>query len=130
MKKLTSLEDFKTAIENYQLVPKEEEMNKVVEEFGNQFDDPIVISLKDYMDCVYTTVEEEVNDWSDYIDYSLYLFDIAGENSEDIFVIKTETGYCVIYENIPEDEDDEAAEEEEEGSESEECCCKDKDCCK
>lgn len=127
MKRILLIDEFETALEDIEKISTEVEMQKAIEEFGKKMDEPIAISLNDYMEGVYTAAEEEANGWADYIDFPLYLLDTAGEESEDFFVVQTDSGYCVVYDNVPmedEDEDDEDEDEEECG-----CNCEDGNCC-
>jgi hypothetical protein len=129
MKRLLLIDEFELALEDIEKISTDEEMEAAIKEFGKDFEEPIAISLKDYMDGVYTAAEDEADGWADYIDFPLYLLDTAGEESEDFFVIKSDKGYCVVYENVPMDEDDEEEDEGEEDKEESCCNCEDKDCC-
>ena len=131
MKRLMLIDEFELALEDMEKVSTDDEMEKALKEFGKDFEEPIAISLKDYMDGVYTAAEEEANGWADYIDFALYLFDTAGEDSEDFFVVKTEKGYCVVYENIPLDEEEDEDDEDDDDDEDEDCGCDcgSKGCC-
>lgn len=132
MKRVLLIDEFEQALEDMEKVSTDAEMEKALKEFGKDFEEPIAISLKDYMDGVYTAAEEEANGWADYIDFALYLFDTAGEDSEDFFVVQTEKGYCVVYENIPmeDEEDDEEDMDEDDDDEEGGCCnCGEKGCC-
>ena len=132
MKRLMLIDEFELALEDIEKISTEEEMEKAIKEFGKDFEEPIAISLKDYMDGVYTAAEDEANGWADYIDFALYLFDTAGEDSEDFFVVKTEKGYCVVYENVPMDDEEDLDEDEDDDEDDEDDCdcgCGKKGCC-
>jgi hypothetical protein len=132
MKRLMLIDEFELALEDIEKISTEEEMEKAIKEFGKDFEEPIAISLKDYMDGVYTAAEDEANGWADYIDFALYLFDTAGEDSEDFFLVKTEKGYCVVYENVPMDDEEDLDEDEDDDEDDEDDCdcgCGKKGCC-
>lgn len=129
MKRLMNIDEFELALEDVEKSSTDDEMEKALKEFGKDFDEPIAISLKDYMDGVYTAAEEEANGWADYIDFPLYLLDTAGEESEDFFVIQTEKGYCVVYENVPMDEDEDEDDDMDDDEEDCGCECGKKGCC-
>jgi hypothetical protein len=132
MKRLLLIDEFELALEEIEKISTEDEMEKAIKEFGKDFEEPIAISLKDYMDGVYTAAEDEANGWADYIDFALYLFDTAGEDSEDFFVVKTEKGYCVVYENVPMDDEEDLDEDEDDDEDEEDDCdcgCGKKGCC-
>ena len=130
MKRLLLIDEFETALEEIDKISTEEEMQKAINEYGTKMDEPIAISLNDYMEGVYTAAEEEASGWADYIDFPLYLFDTAGEDSEDFFVVKTDTGYCVVYDNVPMEEDDEDEDDDDDDEEEDcGCNCSDGGCC-
>ncbi|MCK5848210.1 MAG: hypothetical protein KAH01_03305 [Caldisericia bacterium] len=90
--------------------PSSEELDRVVEFCKDLFDNPAVVTLANYMDAVYALVEQECGEWSEYIDFQRYLKDLV-QNEENMFnIAKTDGGYCIAYENIPEDDDDDSME--------------------
>lgn len=130
MKRLLLVDEFALALEDIEKISTEDEMEKAIKEFGKDFEEPIAISLKDYMDGVYTAAEDEADGWADYIDFALYLFDTAGEDSEDFFVVKTDKGYCVVYENVAMDDEDDLDEDDDEDEDDDcDCGCGKKGCC-
>lgn len=121
MKRITGIAAIQGALEKLDRESAEKEMEKAIEEFANDFENPVAVTLKDYMEGVYEIAEEEVKDWIDYIDFSRYLNDFSGEESDDLLIVETDSGFCVIYEDLPDDEMDEDYIEEE-------CCDDDEEC--
>jgi hypothetical protein len=123
MKRLTGMEAIQKALENLEKESSEKEMVNAINELAGHFENPVAVTLKDYMEGVYEIAEEEVKDWIDYIDFARYLNDFSGEESEDLLIAETDSGYCVIYEDIPDEELDEDYVDEEE-----ECCDEEEEC--
>lgn len=121
MKRITGMAAIQEALEKLDRESTEKEMEKAIEALANDFENPVAVTLKDYMDGVYEIAEEEVKDWIDYIDFSRYLNDFSGEESDDLLIAETDSGFCVIYEDLPDDELDEDYIDEEECCEEEEC---------
>ncbi len=117
MKRLTSYDDIREALSELERESTSDEMDAVLESVHEQIENPVTSTLKNYMDAVYEVVEDQAPDWVDYIDFSMYLHDIASEEEDCFQVFQTASGYCVVYEDMEEDEED----WEEECNE--ECCC-------
>jgi hypothetical protein len=124
MKRITGMEEIQKALENIDRESTDQEMENVIEQMAGHFENPVAVTLKDYMEGVYEIAEEEVKDWIDYIDFSRYLNDFSGEESEDLLIAETDSGFCVVYEDIPDEELDEdyVDEEEYDNVEEEEEC--------
>jgi hypothetical protein len=122
MKRLTGMEAIQKALENLEKESSEKEMENAISELAGHFENPVAVTLKDYMEGVYEIAEEEVKDWIDYIDFARYLNDFSGEESEDLLIAETDSGYCVIYEDLPDEELDEDYVDEEE------CCDEEEEC--
>ncbi|MCE5224112.1 hypothetical protein LLG10_08070 [bacterium] len=122
MRRLTGMEAIQKALENMEKESSEKEMENAISELAGHFENPVAVTLKDYMEGVYEIAEEEVKDWIDYIDFARYLNDFSGEESEDLLIAETDSGYCVIYEDLPDEELDEDYVDEEE------CCDEEEEC--
>lgn len=122
MRRITGIEEIQKALENLERESADHEMEKAIDQLASHFENPVAVTLKDYMEGVYEIAEEEVKDWIDYIDFSRYLNDFSGEESEDLLIAETDSGFCVIYEDLPEEELDEDYVDEEECDNDEEEC--------
>ncbi len=122
MKRITGMEEIQKALENIDRESTDQEMENVIEQMAGHFENTFAVTLKDYMEGVYEIAEEEVKDWIDYIDFSRYLNDFSGEESDDLLIVETDSGFCVIYEDLPDDEMDEDYIDEEE------CCDEEEEC--
>lgn len=130
MKRLTSYEEIREALSEMDKESSSDEMDAVMEAVHEQIENPVASTLKNYMDAVYDVIDEQAPDWVDYIDFALYLSDIANEEEDYFQVYQTDSGYCVVYEDMDEDEEDDDDEEEwdEDEEDDEEACCDECNC--
>lgn len=124
MKRLTSYEEIREALSEMDKESSSDEMDAVMEAVHEQIENPVASTLKNYMDAVYDVIDEQAPDWVDYIDFALYLSDIANEEEDYFQVYQTDSGYCVVYEDM--DDDEEEWDEDEE--DDEEACCDECNC--
>jgi hypothetical protein len=107
-------EEIKTALQEFQVEVFFDELDLVLDEFESVYEDPVAVTLANYMDALDSIVYEQCGDWVDYIDYVRYMKDLI-ENEENQFsLVKVNDGYCIVYQDMPETmEDDEGDDEEE-----------------
>jgi hypothetical protein len=107
-------EEIKTALQEFQVEVSSDELDLVLDEFESVYEDPVAVTLANYMDALDSIVYEQCGDWVDYIDYVRYMKDLI-ENEENQFsLVKVNDGYCIVYQDMPETmEDDEGDDEEE-----------------
>lgn len=123
MKRLTSYEDIREALSHMEKESTSDEMDLAIKQVTDQIESPVASTLKNYMDAVYGVIEEQAPDWVDYIDFALYLSDIANEEEDCFQLFQTDNGYCVIYENMDDDDDDDDDwDDDDEEDDDEECC--------
>jgi hypothetical protein len=108
-------EEIKTALQEFQVEVSSDELDLVLDEFESVYEDPVAVTLANYMDALDSIVYEQCGDWVDYIDYVRYMKDLI-ENEENQFsLVKVNNGYCIVYQDMPETmEDDEGDDDEEE----------------
>lgn len=131
MKRLTSYEEIREALSEMDKESSSDEMDAVMEAVHEQIENPVASTLKNYMDAVYDVIDEQAPDWVDYIDFALYLSDIANEEEDYFQVYQPDSGYCVVYEDMDEDEEDDDDDEEEwdeDEEDDEEACCDECNC--
>ncbi|MDD4029155.1 MAG: hypothetical protein PHI40_04725 [Caldisericia bacterium] len=107
-------EEIKTALQESQMEVSSDELDLVLDEFESVYDDPVAVTLANYMEALDSIIYEQCGDWVDYIDYVRYMKDLI-ENEENQFsLVKINDGYCIVYQDLPENMDDDEDEEEEE----------------
>ena len=100
-------EEISDAMMHIEEQPSSEELDQVLKICKDFYEKPAIVTLSNYMDAVYALVEQDCGGWSEYIDFLRYLKDLV-QNEENMFTLaKTENGYCISYENIPDDNIDE-----------------------
>ncbi len=126
MKRLMSIDDIREALSHMEKESTSDEMDKVIQDNKEKMQHPVASTLKNYMEAVYEVVEDQAPDWVDYVDFALYLSDIANEEEDYFHVYETSSGYCVVYEDLDDESEGDEEWEEECG---EECSCNNEACC-
>jgi len=99
-------EEIQKALQNAKIEVSSDTLDQVLEEFDSTYEEPVAVTLENYLDALDALIQEQCGDWSEYIDYFRYMKDLF-QNEENLFsLVKINDGYCIVYEDIPEFDDD------------------------
>ncbi len=121
IRRCTTNEEIQTALENVHVDVSSDELDQVLDEFESEYEDPVAVTLQNYMEALDSVIMEQCGDWIDYIDYVRYLKDLVEDEENQFSLVKINDGYCIVYPDMPDsmDEEDEFEEDEEEDIEIE-----------
>ncbi len=116
IQRCTTDEEIQTALENVHVDVSSDELDQVLDEFESIYEDPVAVTLQNYMEALDSVIMEQCGDWIDYIDYVRYLKDLVEDEENAFSLVKINDGYCIVYPDMPDsmDEEDEFEEDEEE----------------
>ncbi len=94
-------EEIKEAIHHSSDTVTSEELDEAKRLYEDVYDRPIVTPLGNYLEALYVLTDEECGDWAGYIDFARYLKDLILDMDNMFTLIKTDHGYCIVCEDLP-----------------------------